>query len=170
MLLVVVASGCGNSVEKSVDPPLPPPPKNVFANADLDPKPRTDLSAGVAAGAVIPVSLKTVIDSADTKQGFTWGRISGDVKGPDGRVAIPEGSRATVIIRRIGRLGAKSVVDIGLYSVNIQGRQFPFSDGRRDFANLSFTDDAGKGGGHNSIHLDYNYPLEFKLDTAVQLR
>ena len=110
-----------------------------------------------------------MIDSSQTLQGFVSGVVPSEVKGSDGRVAIPAGSRVTMLIRRIGRIGPTSVVDLGLYSINILGKEFSFSNGIDDAAVVKLTDDAGLGPGHNAVHLQYGNLLQFRLDRSVQL-
>ncbi len=134
------------------------------------PGPPADLSNSLAAGTRVPVELSALVDSSFTGRDLVGARVTEDVKGPDGRTAIPAGSSVTLIIREANRKGPISVVVLGLYSVFIAGRQFSLSTGQTDAATLSFSDDAGKGPGHSAVHLNYGYPLTFKLDTAVQLR
>jgi hypothetical protein len=98
------------------------------------------------------------------------GEVSGDVKGAGGRIAIPAGSAATIVIRQMGKTGPRSTVELGLYSVNILGRQYALSNGRTAAATVRFSEDAGKGPTHSSVHLQYGYGLDFRLDSTVQLR
>jgi hypothetical protein len=168
---VLLLFGCQRSRDKSALPlpdsdPVAPVAVPVAAPAQ---QPAVELSHSVPAGTVVPVELKSVIDTANGFQGYIGGVVPTDVRSPDGRVAIPAGSRATILVRKIGRTGAISVLDLGLYSMNILGKEFTFSNGVEDASTLSFTEDAGKGPGHSAVHLQYGYELDFKLNKAVQL-
>jgi hypothetical protein len=128
-----------------------------------------DLSHSLAAGTVVPVQLNSVVDSSYTVRDLIGGRVTADVKGTDGRVALSSGSVVTINVRESGKKGTISTVVLGLYSVNVQGAQYALSNGHRDAATLTFTEDAGKGQGHTSVHLPYHYDVDFKLDEAIQL-
>lgn len=140
------------------------------APPETKPIPAAELSHSVAAGALVPVELKSVVDSATMVQGFIVGIVTDDVKGTDGRTAIPAGSAVTIFVRGVGRKGPISEIDMGLYAVNVQGRESTLTTGPKDAASVTFTEDAGKGPAHSAVHLNYGYRVDFKLDTAIQLR
>jgi hypothetical protein len=118
---------------------------------------------------MVPVSLKTVLDTSFLSVRFAVGEVISDVKGPDGKVALPAGSTVTIAVRESGKTGARSELNVSIYSVNVLGRQYSFSDGRTEAARLQFTDDAGKGSTHTAVHLQYNCELDFRLDRPVSL-
>jgi hypothetical protein len=93
-----------------------------------------------------------------------------DVKGADGRTAIPAGSTVTMVVREASKKGPISRVEVGLYAVFIGGRAFNLSDGNTDAASLTFTADAGEGPGHTTVHIERGTRLAFKLSRAVELR
>jgi hypothetical protein len=97
------------------------------------------------------------------------GIVESDVNGADGRLAIPAGSRVAVIVRESNKKNSISTLRLGLYGINIGGRQYVMSDGAKDSATLLLTEDAGKGAGHSSVHVEYGASLTFKLDAPVQL-
>lgn len=112
----------------------------------------------------------SVIDSSVNFPGFLTGAIDADVMGADGQLAIPAGSSVAIAVRQGGRTGALSTLQLGLYSINIGGNQYSLSNGVKDAATLSLTEDAGKGPGHSSVHVEYGEQLAFKLEAPVQLR
>jgi len=102
--------------------------------------------------------------------GYVMGIVESDVSGADGRLAIPAGSHAAIIVRQSSRFGAISTLHLGLYTINVTGHQYSLSNGAKDAAALLLTEDAGKGPGHSSVHIQYGDHLAFKLETPVQLR
>jgi hypothetical protein len=163
--------GCGSNPDKVGAAAGPQPPANLTTTpAPVAQKP-AELSPTIAAGTTISVELKSFLDSSTIVRGeFVWGRVPDDVKGPDGRTAMPAGSTVTMVCRDAGRKGGISSVTLGLWSVNILGQQYPLSDGHNDSAALTLTDDMVKGPGHAAVHLSYGYQLDFRLQTAVHLR
>jgi hypothetical protein len=127
-----------------------------------------DLSHTIAAGTFIPVELRDTLDSSYPRPQFMQGVVAFDVKGPDGRTALPAGSAVTIFVREMGRTGSISKVVIDLDGVYLHGSQYSLT-GSNDPATLTFTEDAGGGPAHSSVHLEYGRQLDFKLGTAVQL-
>jgi hypothetical protein len=130
-----------------------------------------DLSHSIRAGVSVPVQLRSFVDSVILKTGFiSTGVVTDDVKGTDGRTAIPAGSTVAILLRDVSKSGPISRVVMGLYAVNILQHQYSLSDGRTDVSTLTLTEDAGNGPAHSAIHLAYGYELAFTLDKDVQLR
>ncbi len=127
-------------------------------------------SLRLAAGTPITVSLGSLVDSAVTRPGFIGGSVTDDVKGLEGRTAIPAGSPTTIYVRASKRTGPISEVRMGLYAVNVAGHEYSLSTGAREPANLVFTEDAQKGFVHNVVHLQYGSRVVFRLEVPVQLR
>jgi hypothetical protein len=123
----------------------------------------------IAAGTVVPVRSISVIDSSERFPGYVLGIVESDVKGADGRLAIPADSRVALIVRQSNKKNAISTLQLGLYSINIGGRQYVTSNGAVDSSTLLLTEDAGRGPGHSSVHIQYGQHLAFKLDTPLQL-
>ena len=121
-------------------------------------------------GTSIPVRLLSVADSSVTMEGFLPGSVMSDVKGSDGSVAIPVNSPAVIMVRESRKTGAISRMVLGLYSVRIGEREHALSDGAREPATVTITEDAGKEGAHSAVHLHYGAHLDFQLATAVELR
>jgi len=153
----------------SDEPKLTAPRPDLTATPGAPPGQTVRLSQELASGTSIPVELRTVLDSS-LASGFVLGVLAEDVMGGNGGVAIPAGSAVTMLIRKMGKTGAISVLDLGLYSVNIAGQQYGLSDGETDAAILHFTEDAGNGPAHRAVHLQYGRRLEFKLEHAVALK
>jgi hypothetical protein len=128
------------------------------------------LSHNLAAATVVTVEIASVVDSSISRQALVRGTVTDDVKGPDGRVAVPAGSPATIIIRQIGKKGSISMIDLGLYAISVAGEEHPLGNGQSDPASVSFREDAGKGPGHTTVHLQYGTRLRFKLRRPVHLR
>ncbi len=145
-------------------PPILSPPKPETS------APAREMDRGLSAGTVIPVQLQAVIDSSVTGPSFSGGIVPTDVNGPQGRVAIPAGSPVVMAIRLIGRKGPISKIVLGLYAIVISGHEYPLSNGSKDPATLTFTEDAGEGLAHGAVHLQYGARLDFKLDTPVRFR
>ena len=97
------------------------------------------------------------------------GVVESDVEGADGRLAIPAESRVALIVRQSGKQNSISTLQLGLYSINIGGRQYVTSNGAVDCSTILLTEDAGRGPGHSSVHIQYGEHLAFKLDMPVQL-
>ena len=167
MVACLLLLGCGHDSSTGVTPA----PAATPAAADPAPRPAEGpLSTTLAAGTVITVNFTYLFDSSSTEPGqYMYSVIDEDVKGADGRVALPAGATVTMVVRESGRKGAISHVKIGLYAAYIGGRSYPFSDGDSDAASLSFTEDAGQGSAHSSVHIERGTRLPFKLSTAVQL-
>jgi hypothetical protein len=173
-------AGCGASTEsrpagknppvaEAPSVPAPPLPAASETLAAPVPGPQPE-SHSLAAGTVLPVRLISVIDSSAPFAGFAVAVITDNVNGTDGHVAIPAKSQLAIAVRDARRTGPISTLRLGAYSINIAGRQYQLSNGATDAATLVFTEDAGKGDGHSSVHLQYGTELAFKLDKPLQLR
>ncbi|HVW87774.1 MAG TPA: hypothetical protein VHB50_23980 [Bryobacteraceae bacterium] len=128
-------------------------------------------SHSLGAGTVISVETGNVIDSMNASSGqFVPGLVETDVHGVDGKLAIPAQSSVVMIIRNSGRTGSISELVLGLYAVNIQGTQYTLSNGQKDPATLSFSENAALGPAHASVHLQRQARLDFRLESPVQLR
>lgn len=124
----------------------------------------------LAKGTSVPVKLLSVADSSVTQEGFLPGLVTSDVKAADGATAIPANSPAVIVVRESRRTGALSRMVFGLYSVRIGDSEHALSDGAKEPAVITFTEDAGKGTAHSAVHLQYGARLDFQLQTSVQLR
>jgi hypothetical protein len=102
-------------------------------------------------------------------EGFLPGQVTSDVKAADGSVAIPANSPAVIIVRESKKSGAISRMVLGLYSVKIGEGEHALSDGAKEPATLTLTEDAGKGNTHSAVHLQFGANLDFELEAPVQL-
>jgi hypothetical protein len=167
-LPVLLLAGCGPNKPAAKAKPvavksLPPEPNDAAATPPL-PVPE---SHNLSSGTVVPVRLLSVVDSAEPNMGFAMGTIDADVKGADGRLAIPADAHVAMLIRDAGKNAGISRLRLALYSIDLPGGNCVLTDGLKDFAQLYFTDDAGKGPTHISVHLQYDSRLDFKLETPV---
>ncbi len=112
----------------------------------------------------------TVLDTNFPSARFAVGSVASDVKGSDGRIALPAGSAVTLAVRDMKKTGAISILNISIYTVNVLGKQIGFSDGRTEAAQLTFTEDAGQGSTHTAVHLQYGQVLDFKTNRGVQIQ
>ena len=170
-LCAVFLAGCGSKTQPAspvLDRGLAQPP-HLEDTAPKTPVGKPE-SRSLAAGTVLLVRSLSVVDSSVNFPGFLPGAVDADVMGADGLLAIPSGSSVAIAVRQTGRTGAISTLRLGLYSINIGGNQYPLSNGVKDAATLSLAEDAGKGPGHSSVHIEYGEQLEFKLEAPVQLR
>jgi hypothetical protein len=162
--------GCGSKTQPASPAPdrgLAQPP-HLEDSATQNPGVRPQ-SSSLAAGTMVNVRSISVIDSSVSFRGYVMGIVESDVNGTDGRVAIPAGSHVAVIVRESSRKNSISTLQLGLYSINIGGHQYVMSDGVKDSATLLLTEDAGRGPGHTSVHVEYGASLAFKLAEPVQL-
>ena len=170
LIVALLAGGCGTAKESVASQKSEAvPPSDLFSSpasgSAVQPQ-----SHSLAAGTVVSLRLTTVVDSSIPMGGFIMGIVTDDVKGADGRLAIPAGAQTAIAVRESSKTGAVSVLRMGLFSINIGGHQYPLSTGAHDAATVVITEDAGKDAAHSSVHLQYDTRLDFKLENAVQLR
>jgi len=128
-------------------------------------------SAAIPAGAKIVVENDEVIDSGVTTAGaMVSGTIAFDVKGNDGRLAIPQGSAAVIWVLSGGRVAATSHVSLALYQVTINDKSYILRAGSKHLAVLDLSEDAAQGAGHRNVHLMRRSLLNFNLTDAIELR
>jgi hypothetical protein len=98
----------------------------VFSHAGLNP-PSASGSLVIPSGADLPVRTDEAIDSANSYTGQTYAAtITEDILDIDGHVAIPSGSSAQLIIRKIssgGIIHSPELV-LDLYSVTVDKKQY----------------------------------------------
>ena len=178
-IFLTLLAGCGKTnttapkpqaaVEQKSPPATAPTPSNF--DASLAPSASVKFSPHLLGkGTNIPVKLLSVADSSVTQEGFLPGQVTSDVKGADGTLAIPANSPAVIIVRESKKTGAISRMVLGLYSVRIGESEHALSDGAKEPATVTVTEDAGKGTSHSAVHLQFGAPLDFQLQTPVQLR
>jgi hypothetical protein len=145
--------------------PAPSGFDTTVASAPITFKPTT-----LGRGTHIPVKLLSVADSSVTQPGFLPGTVISDVKGGDGSVVIPADSPVVVMIRDSSKTGPISRMVFGLYSVRIGNREHELTDGAKEPAVLTFTEDAGRGPAHSAVHLQFGATLDFQLQNPLPLR
>lgn len=105
----------------------------------------------VPPGTEIPVRTDETIDSRTASDGQTWAaRITRDIRDRGGRVVIPRGSNALVVIRSASRGGAfhgAADLVLGLGSVSVEGRRYRLIS--------SDIDERGRGAGANRRTAEY---------------
>lgn len=167
---MIALPGCRRESSATADGDAQPLAAPKIAVSPTAPAP-ANLSTNIAAGTVIPIAFTYMLDSAVTgRDQLMYSNTDEDVKGIDGRVAIPAGSTVTMIVRESSKKGPISRVEVGLYGVNIGGRVFSLSNGGTDSASLTFTADAGQGPAYTSVHIERGTRMLFKLNRAVELR
>jgi hypothetical protein len=132
LLLIVLLTGCKPASRKPADAPLPILPPVVVTAPPVPVAPPGGFSLRLAAGTPITVSLGSLVDSAVTRPGFIGGKVTDEVKGVEGRTAIPTGSPVTIYVRTSKRTGPISEVRMGLYAVNVAGHEYSLSTGARE--------------------------------------
>ncbi|MEA3245010.1 MAG: hypothetical protein U9Q74_02515 [Gemmatimonadota bacterium] len=124
---MVLAAACGG--EPKAAPPAGAAPAITGAPAAAVPVPAGDVRpAGTGmldSGAVIRGMLSNPLSSlADRRGAIVDGVVTGDVTGPDGRVAIPSGSRLDIRIDRLeaarNAAGPTGIVELSPVAVYVQ--------------------------------------------------
>jgi hypothetical protein len=128
------------------------------------------LSKSVAKDTNISVTLNETLDSEMVfAANFVMGTISSDVKGVDGRVAIPVGSRAVIRLGVSGRSGENSFLFLSLQSLLVDGVEYRLSNEKQVGPPLVLTENATRGQGHRSVHVLQGDILNFKLNRDLDL-
>jgi hypothetical protein len=125
----------------------------------------------VAAGTPIEIEMGEALDSGalvDTR--FVLGKVASDVKGPDGRLAIPARASALMVVHEAGKNGNISRVVLGLNRVEVAGRVFRANELSRDIALVTLEENAADGAAHRTVHLNRQSRLTFKTENAIQSR
>ena len=126
-------------------------------------------SKSIAAGTPIEVELGEVVDSgAVFEPRYVLGTVLDDVKGADGRLAIPAESAALMIVRDAAKNGTISKLVLGLNRLQVAGKTVRSEN--KDLALLTLQDDSAGGDFHRSVHLYKQSRVTFKLETAIPLR
>lgn len=113
-------------------PVRPAPPANQAESrpAPTPVKPREPVAEfrTIPSGTTLEVRNNEVIDSATAEVGQTFsGVVAKDVVDTEGRLAIPRGSDATLVIRSAsgqGKLQGRSDIAVDVASVNVNGRSY----------------------------------------------
>jgi len=128
------------------------------------------VSKTLSAGTNIPIVLLEALDSdVPYLSPFVTGAVDHDVMGADGRLAIPAGARVLMIPSIQGKGGSISRLTLGLFAIDIAGRQSRFNKREKGTAWADFKEDAARGAAHRSVHLSVGTVLNFKLQLPVEL-
>ncbi len=128
-------------------------------------------ASGLPIGTIVPVSVYEVLDSDTTPPGtFGYSVVDDDVKGTDGKIAIPRGSPAIILVRTSGREGQVSVLALSLYQVTIAGKSIVPLPGTFELGHADFQEDASKDAHVKSVHFTRQSRIEFKLTQAIRLK
>jgi hypothetical protein len=120
-------------------------------------------------GAAILVETSDVIDSGNARVGtLSHVTVVGDVKGPEGKVAVPALSSGTVIILEAGKKERSSYLKLALYQLSVANRSFLLSRGSKHLAEMESVEDSVRGEGHRSVHIARGTLLEFTLSEPYQ--
>ncbi len=111
----------------STTPPDAPPPAQAAA-----PQPVEEFRT-IPAGTTLAVRNNDTIDSQTAEAGQTFpGVVERDVVDTDGRVAIPKGANATLVVRSAsgqGKLQGQSDLAVDVGSVQVDGRNYRLETG-----------------------------------------
>lgn len=128
-------------------------------------------SGVVPSGTVVPLITYDVLDSHEAISGsFGYAAVDEDVKGADGKTAIPKGSPAVITIAFAGRDGGMSLLSLSLYQFSVDGKSFTPGGGLREFARLELKVDSTVPPHLSSVHLSRQSRLDFKLNQTVRLK
>ena len=128
-------------------------------------------SGTLAAGTSVLVETLEFFDSDNPDSArFLLGSVLDDLHGPDGKLAVPAGSGALLVVRSLGKQGSHSLVIFGLNKIDAGAKSYRLGDGAKDMATLRIDEDSVQGPGHRDVHLSKQSRLVFKLDTSVQAR
>jgi len=135
-----VQYGNGSSTESSPAPaaanappasaPAPAPPPAAPATPPPAPEPVRPVAEfrTIPAGATIEVRNNDVIDSQTAEVGQTFsGVVESDLADTEGRIVVPRGSNATLVVRAAngqGKLQGRSELAVDVGSVEVRGRHY----------------------------------------------
>lgn len=129
------------------------------------------VSDAVSGGTPIEVEISDVIDSETSPVGgFIHARVTENVKGKDGKVAVPAGASGVVLIAGTGKDGGDSWANLTLYQLTIENRSYLLTHGAKALATLEFKESSAKGDGHRSVHLQKGALLRFTLSEPIGLK
>lgn len=112
-----------------------------------------------------------VMDSDAIEQGaFSFAVVAEDVLGADGKIAIPAGAPALLVVRQVGRQGGISHLTLALYQVIVGEKTYRMLAGNQDLALLALVEDSTKGAMHRSVHVERQARLEFRISTSIKLK
>lgn len=124
-----------------------------------------------ATGTEFPVRITGILDSCCLPRGtMTLGRMDADLKGPDGRIAVPAGSNVVFNIASTERVDGRTTMVFELSAADFGGRHYIVDDG----ADVTFTGPkagtpAAKAQGLN-VHLQDQTYMGFKAVKPVTFR
>jgi hypothetical protein len=101
---------------------------------------------------------------------FIRGSIEEDVKGADSRLAIPAGAKALVSPLLFSKNRDVSQIQLGLYSVDLGGRQYHLVGDGLNPAIATVTVDSDRTPENKSAHINEGAILDFTLQKPAELR
>jgi len=132
------------------------------------PKPKKATGTRLAAGATVKVETADVVDSDNANLGdFIPVIVVEDVLGPDGSVVVPAYSTGIVAVLDVGRGNGVSSLALGLYQLTIGDQSRLLNHGTKNLGMLIFRENASKGVGHRSVHLERRSVLKFQLSEGI---
>ena len=116
-----------DTVATNYAPSSTAPSGSHYASGNSEPR----RSVTLAAGTEITVMTNDTIDSSTANEGQSFSAdVAEDVTSPSGRVIIPKGSEADLILRRVqaqGKVTGSSELVLDLQSVKVNGRRYTIS-------------------------------------------
>ena len=93
-----------------------------------------------------------------------------DVMGSDGKLAVPEGSHAVVVVTNAKKDGSISTLSLGLWQLTINGQSYLLGRGTIGQGTISLREDGVQGDGHRTVHLQRGQVLKFTLTNPLRLK
>ena len=128
-------------------------------------------SGVVPAGTVVSVAIREVLDSQTTIPGtFGYATVDEDVRGSDGKIALPKGTPALLGIPLVGKQDGVSLMSITLYQFTVGSKSVIPPPGFREFARLDLKEDFTGAARRSSVHLGRQSRVDFTLDQPIRLK
>lgn len=173
-VILMAGSGCSKA-QKQPEAGQEPgrvaaPPLDTLKQPPAPQLPKTE-SRRLAPG-TIRVRLLLAVDSSTPlpSDSFIFGSIEDDVNGADSRLAIPAGTRALLTPLLFTKKGDVSQIQLGLYSVDLGGRQYHVVGEELNPAVATVTVDSDRTPENKTAHISEGDIVDFKLQKPAELR
>jgi len=107
-------------------------------NHPAPPPPSTSVSMVIPEGAQIAIRTEEIIDSEASSTGQLFSAtVAEDVSDSNGNIAIPQGTRAKLVVRNMGTGGAvhSGEIALDLFSVSVKGKEYRVDTNDVDYSN-----------------------------------
>ncbi len=128
-------------------------------------------SGVVPVGTVVSVAIREVLDSQTTIPGtFGYATIDEDVRGSDGKIALPKGTPALLGIPLVGKQEGVSLMSITLYQFMVGNKSVIPPPGSREFGRVDLKEDFTGAARRSSVHLGRQSRVDFTLTQPIRLK